>query len=297
MKFDPSGVDILYRPVGNEDDGDYPWLCTFTADPGLLSEPVDMDDALASKPHAFRSLRVMQGVSFSKLDDEETQALLDVLARRNKSTNFIGVAEPATHEYIRTNTAGRSEYDLDSKAVVDAVTNVDGSLRHEMALEVAVVERIAGARKDPCPTFGRWDFVTHQFTASPFKPVSYMDRIDVFGYRRGRYGAITDFLVIELKKDGAGADEVAQLMKYVDWTAREFAGGDYSAVHAFLVAFDFDESLNASLQQIAERGYTVGSRPAVSRVWTQISLIRYHYDHTDQRLHFAIHPALPPVDG
>jgi len=285
---------VLCKPiVAGEESGDYPWLCTFVMDPGLLTEPVDMDDALASKPHAFRSLRVMEKVSFTKLDDEETRALLDVLARRNKSTGYTTIEEPSIHQYIDRTTDGRDDYNLNAKLVVDAAANPDGSLRHEMALEVAVVEHIASTNEATSPIFGNWSFVTHQFSASPFKPVIYMDRIDVFGYARGQYQSITDFLVIEIKKGEAGDSEVAQLMKYVDWTAREFAGGDYSAIHAFLVAFDFDESLNGSLRRIAERGYTVGSRPAVSRVWTQTSLVRYHYDHADRQVKFSQHPISP----
>jgi hypothetical protein len=284
-------ASVLYTPsVADEESGDYPWLCTFKMDPGLLAEPVDMDDALASKPHAFRSLRVMEKVSFTKLDDEETRALLDVLARRNKSTGCTAIEEPAIHKYIHETTDDRDDYNLNSKPIVEAAANPDGSLKHEMALEVAVVEHIASTNETTCPIFGNWDFVTHQFSASPFKPVIYMDRIDVFGYARGQYDSITDFLIIEIKKGEAGDSQVAQLMKYVDWTAREFAGGDYSAIHAFLVAFDFDESLNGSLQRIAERGYTVGSRPAVSRVWTQMSLVRYHYDHAGRQVKFSQHP-------
>ena len=48
-------------------------------------------------------------------------------------------------------------------------------LRHEMALEAAVVYDLAN---DCCPLLGSWDYVSHQVIASPFKPIDYMDKID-----------------------------------------------------------------------------------------------------------------------
>ena len=268
---------VLYSP-GNPPDGtDFPWLCVFEGSPGLLPVPVDMDDALASRPYAFKSLRVMEGVSFTKLDDEEAQALREIISRRNKGKEPIRqVHAPNFHADI-TGRIG-PDYALTAQPIVDAVVNDDGSLKHEMALEVALVEHLSRNGNEACPIFGAWNYVTHQYPASPFKPVQWMDRIDVFGYRREvHFGAITDYLVVELKRALAGRNEVAQLMKYVDWTARELAGGDYSAVHGFLVAYDFDELSGERMKPVIERGYTVGSNPVNSFTWSQLTLVRYRY--------------------
>ena len=48
-----------------------------------------------------------------------------------------------------------------------------------MALEATLCDVLT--RHDDT-VFGHWDYISRQVVASPFKPVDYMDRIDIFGY-------------------------------------------------------------------------------------------------------------------
>jgi hypothetical protein len=67
-------------------------------------------------------------------------------------------------------------------------------------------------------------------------------------------------------------------MRYVDWIRDEYAGGDYSMIEAFLVAFEFSEEALSNLESKKNRNYTVGTNPAISKVWTNLQLVQYKYD-------------------
>lgn len=70
-----------------------------------------------------------------------------------------------------------------------------------MALEAAVVYDLCHER---IVDLGRWDYVSHQVIASPFKPIDYMDKIDVLAARYLTDTKITcKYLTVELKKDEA----------------------------------------------------------------------------------------------
>lgn len=125
----------------------------------------------------------------------------------------------------------------------------DDSLKSEMALEVGILSGLNHRDAAVCNALGEWDYVSHQVAASPFKPVDYMDRIDIFGYRwvKGYKGErISKYLVVELKsgpaklKDSATNKDYNQLMKYVDWICNKHAHGNYSMIEAVLVAHSFD---------------------------------------------------------
>src|SRR4051812_44960519 len=95
----------------------------------------------------------------------------------------------------------------------------DISLRHEKAGETGLIYQLTSLEPETVDLFGKWDYLSHQVAASPFKPVDYMDKMDVFGYRNipGHAPTVAQYLVIELKKGIIGRDDLLQLMKYVDW--------------------------------------------------------------------------------
>lgn len=87
----------------------------------------------------------------------------------------------------------------------------------------------------------KYDYVTHQVIASPFKPLAYIDKMDIFAYRYlenfpDAEKPIEKYMVIELKKGKATKDFPLQLMRYVDWISREYAAGDYSLIKAVGIA-------------------------------------------------------------
>lgn len=285
----PDPSHVLLHADDLDEAVQYRWLCTFEGHPGLLSQSVDMDDALAAHPHAFRSLRIIEKRTFIKMDEEEANALLNVLSRRNGPVSTSPRMRPRRSTALRRIAkVAATAHSLTARDVLTAAAADDGSLRHEMAVEAGLVEALSIGTKDATSAFGSWTFVTHQVAASPFKPIIYMDRIDVFGHREFEpFGTIGAYLVVEIKAKTAGGSDVDQLMKYVDWTASQYCGGDYSMIRAFLVAFDFEDDAADTIESHAQRGFTVGARPVVSRSWKDVGLVKYRFDNVARRLRFS----------
>lgn len=134
-------------------------------------------------------------------------------------------------------------------------------------------------KEDNGTPFGTWDYVSHQVAASPFKPIDYMDKMDVFGYRYIKgFKTISKYLVIEIKKDAANDDVIDQIMKYVDWINQEYAHGDYSMIEAYVVAADFPDSVVNKKNEQCIRNFTKGYRPTQACTWNKCDLIKYVYD-------------------
>lgn len=160
-----------------------------------------------------------------------------------------------------------------------------GSLKHEMALEAGILDYISIKNGD---IFGTWDYLSRQVVASPFKPVDYMDRMDIFGYRYiPNFRTISKYLVIEIKKDAAKMDDLIQVMKYVDWVNQEYSYGDYNMIDAYLVAYDFDEEVINAKEKIAIRNFTKGTRPVLSLEWKNLELIKYQFNSDNNKLEFT----------
>lgn len=261
------------------------WVCFFRPSPHFFKDGVDMDDVLSSNPSAFRMLRAMWKVSFIKFDDEENQAFRDAVLKANQSA----LADPQVgvkvfsdhHEETHRDadvTLRRGGHHLHAGPIVDACAE-DGRLRHEMAIEAAVLDQVQSGEVSAAVAFGTWDYLSHQVIASPFKPIDYMDKIDLFGYRYipGYRPTISAYLVGEIKAVAAAREDIDQLLKYVDWVKDEYAHGDYSLVHAYLIASDFSESVIFHLAEHAQRMYTYQRRPARTETWRALVPVKYRY--------------------
>lgn len=266
------------------------WVIAFEGDPAFLPEGVDMDDLLSSNPRAFRNLRVMWKRSFIKIDDEENLAFKAALLRQNRE--HLATCEKAEQSDSQLKAAAVSkqrDVALDVPGLLlEKRTDAKG-LSSEMLLETGLLFQLANHDPETEEVFGSWDYLSHQVPASPMKPVDYMDRLDVFGYRwiEGHAPIIGDYLIAELKKDSSGPSDIMQVMKYVDWVRNEYASGDYSLIRAFLVAKDFDvEGLKASLED-TERKYVAGSRPARSETWSDLSFVTYEVE-DDGHIQFSL---------
>lgn len=261
-------------------------LCTFKASPLFFKDGVDMDEVLSSNPENFKMLRAFWKLSFIKLDDIETKSLFDIVLKNNESNlkqqNNLFKNKSYLHERVQKIVDSR--YQVSSSNILSEYANKDGSIRHEMAIELGTLEYISNQKTN---IFGTWDYLSHQVIASPFKPIDYMDKMDIFGYRYiENYTTISKFLVVEIKKDFAGEDELNQLMKYVDWINQEYSFGDYNMIEAFLIANSFPKDIEEIKKQIAIRNYTKSRRPPISSEWANLRLIKYNFNSLTNTLEF-----------
>ncbi|MCR5213388.1 MAG: hypothetical protein K6E10_03160 [Eubacterium sp.] len=255
-------------------------FCTFKPSPYFFMSGTDMDDVLSSNPDKFRILRTMWKVSFIKIDEEEDKALRDIILKRNEE--FIKTRDnvfPYKDKYIKEiATKLDASYRLNSYRIL-LESQKGKKIKHEMAIEAALCDILG---KDNDTLFGKWDYISHQVPASPFKPIDYMDKMDIFGYKYiDGYDTISKYLVIEIKKDAAKADAVEQIMKYVDWINQEYSHGDYSMIEAYIIAADFSETIIEKRNNECIRNFTKGYRPTTACTWSDCKLVKYEYDNEE----------------
>ena len=235
-------------------------------------------------------------VSFIKFDDRENLAFRDIILKRNQSTLSTpegnnGIFEfRANHEQISNKlSSGGYEIKLGMPFAISSCAEGD-YLKHEMAIEFGVLHQLSEKHAETCKVFGEWDYLSHQIVASPFKPIDYMDKMDLFGYSYipNFKPTIARYLVGEIKKDIAKFDDVDQLLKYVDWVKGEYCFGDYSMIHAFLIAYDFDQDVIQHKQSVGLRKYTIGVKPAKSLEWKNIKLVKYSFNSASGQIGFAL---------
>jgi hypothetical protein len=281
------------------DEGDFSikqrWLCVFKPSPYFFINGVDMDDILGSNPSAFRMLRAFWKVSFLKFDDQENQAFKDVIFKFNQDvlnnpqpdSNIFQSNYMATHARLATRI--NQPYKLDIIPILENCASSD-QMGHEMALEAGILYQMSYQDPDIINVFGKWEYLSHQVIASPFKPIDYMDKMDIFGYSfiQGFNPTKSKYLVVELKKDDALKEDIDQLLKYVDWVKDEYCFGDYSMIDAFLVAYSFPPDVLQYKNETAERNYTIGRRPARSLKWANLKTIKYTYDQSLRKLEFSV---------
>ena len=267
----------------NEDNLNNRIICTFEPYPNFFEEGIDMDEVLASNPLAFKMLRAMWKVSFIKIDDTENKAMLDIFLKKNE--HLIDFSKEAIKYPLHNLIAGLDieKYKFTSKNFLKATVE-NGKIKHEMAIEAAIIDYIS--RNTSNNIFGKWDYLSHQVIASPFKPIDYMDKMDIFGYKYiEKFNTISKYLMIEIKKEAATFEAVDQAMKYIDWIEQEYSR-DYGMIEAYLVAKDFSNEVIEYKNEIAKRIYTIGSRPAKTKTWVNLRLIAYSYDASSDEIKF-----------
>lgn len=274
------------------------WGCAFKPAPYFFQNGVDMDDTLQSAPNAFKTLRAFERVSFIKIDDFENQALKDYILYYNREV--LGKT-PSNKEIYKCDSAKlakcaedlkRKNGSLNPSPFFDWAQNKNKTkYRRESALECNLMWDFASRACDSAKIFGDWDFVSHQVVASPFKPIFYMDRMDIFGYEYipNHSPTILKYKVCELKKDEAGEKEINQCMKYVDWIRDTYANGDYSKIKAYLVASSFN--LCEGWRDCIQRNYVSGSHDLIALCWNDLTLVQYRYDSTQKRAIYEIYNA------
>jgi hypothetical protein len=273
------------------------FICTFIPYPVFFRNGIDMDEILSSSPNSFKILRAFWKLSFIKFSDEENQAFKNILLRRNidaidnpNNGNTFDTNFQAFHNLINERTANNNLYKLSIAPFLNTIVNENGSLRHEMAVEAAIIFQLTIKHPQTTNIFGHWDYLTHQVIASPFKPIDYIDKMDIFGYRyiENQKPTLSNYLVIEIKRNAVNAQDVLQLMKYVDWVKNEYAFGDYGMIKAFIVGNEFTDDALAEFENIVERKFIYGVRPSVSATWNDVKLISYSFNEQTNLLDFQI---------
>ena len=272
------------------------FICTFEPFPFFFQNGIDMDETLSSAPEKFIILRAFWKLSFIKFSDIENQAFKDIILRRNinaincpDNDNTFESNYQVNHDIIREKTNNNANYQLNIAPFLNSINNEKGSLRHEMAIEASLIYQITNNLENALNIFGSWNYITHQVIASPFKPVDYMDKMDVFGYKyiQDQKPTISDYLVVEIKKDEINSQDILQLMKYVDWVKNEYAYGDYSMIKAFMLGFSYTQDALDTFLENVERKFIKGVRPSVSTEWKNVKLIQYRFNQENNLLDFT----------
>ena len=270
------------------------WICTFKPSPYIFINGVDMDDALESNPNKFKMLRAFWKLSFIRFDDDENQAFKDILLKKN----YLALEDPQhginiyedRHEQVHAsinNKIQNGNYLLDIDPILTSCSN-GNILQHEMAIEAGILYQLAHNDDETKNVLGAWDYISHQVIASPFKPIDYMDKMDLFGYSYIKNYAPTkyNFLVGEIKKDGAITQDIEQILKYVDWVTNEYCYGDYGMINAILIAYTFNDDVLNYAKEVGNRMYTIGHRPAKSMKWNDLKLIKYKFNIDNHKITF-----------
>ena len=277
-------IEVDHADIANEllvdlgpESVHYRWLCTFKGSPFFFEDGIDTDEILSYKPSTFKMLRAFWKVSFIKLSDEENESLKEIFLLRRQKETITRTGVFAGQCYLHNSLL---KHDLERYLITPSdmlKTCTSGNrVKHEMALEAAVVYDLCNSR---IPELGNWDYVSHQVIASPFKPIDYMDKIDVFAMRYLSGTKIPcKFLVAELKKDSAYQDTIDQVLKYVDWVCTDYAYGDYEAIEACIIAAEYPSDIDVYYRDVVQRYYTLGSHPVRNKHWSCLKLLRYSYN-------------------
>ena len=238
-----------------------------------------MDDVLRYRPRAFKVLRAFEGLSFIKIDDEENRALREFISLVNESS-YDNIDENVfpfnngTHSRLLAEDLTAFTMNINK-----ALSNAENReyVFSEMFIEGALLQ---GLSTGTTTAMGQWDYLTHQLIASPFKPLQYIDKIDIFGYRFSQHyqdepKLITKYLLVEMKKDTINRAALEQTMQYVDWVCKEYASGDYSKIEAFVVGDHAVHNIGNAIADICQRSYIVETHPAKPERWNNLKVVQY----------------------
>jgi len=278
---------LLYRQRREED---MRWVVFFRPDPVFFTHGLDMDEVLqGDMRNVVRGLRVFEKRSFIQVEDDEAQVMVDLLLRRNADAvadlqhakaHVFPDQSAFYHAQVSARNAELGAYRIDIDTLLAHYVR-DGSVAHEALLQAWLAHALTVQAPGVTAIFGTWDYVANQVSASPQKPVMYMDRIDLFGYTTRRLSAsfpptIMRYKAIELKKDLiSDVNVINQMLKYVDWLAHTRAGGDYSMVDAYLVASGYTPEVVDYACSVGMRDYITPYRPYQKQQWSQLTLVRY----------------------
>ncbi|NBX02895.1 MAG: hypothetical protein EBR02_02275 [Alphaproteobacteria bacterium] len=217
------------------------WGCCFKPTPHFY-EGIDTDDMLKSDRtfRGLRSLRTFEGLTFIKLPPDENAAFLDYIKTHEtprlpdaSETSYVAAHKKLSEKYKAHNQLGLGNLLTHHQA------SKKKKIQSEMLLEAYMLFHLIRRNQKLEKIFGKWDYLSHQVTASPFKPIQYMTKIDICGYTGGTgFGDAKKYVIMELKKDIATQDDFKQVQKYIEWFKWEY-GASEDRIESFLVAHKF----------------------------------------------------------
>lgn len=280
-RFRISPIDLEKNPLIEERNPDiHKFTCTFEPAPHFFKVGVDMDEVLTFSPEKIKSLRFFSNMTFIKLDDIESEAIKNVIARKNEK--YLDESARDKHfefsDVMHIEMAKKIKDDSESYmlSVFDYLQyKNNGNVSSEYYIEGAIMDLLRDEKGSE--TLGKWDFIGRQYPASPPKPSEYEETMDLFGYRYvpGFPNAISKYLVIELKVGTINEEHVQQTMKYVDWISREYAKGDYSMIEAYTIGYDKEDGIEEVIADITERNYIIDGHPVENRQWQELRILSY----------------------
>ena len=280
-RFRISPIDLEKKPLTEERNPDiHKFTCTFEPAPYFFKKGVDMDEVLTFSPEKIKSLRFFSNMTFIKLDDIESEAIKNVIVRKNEK--YLDESAQDEHfkfskdMHIEMANKIRKDPEAYKLSVFDYLRIKNNkNVSSEYYIEGAIMDLIRDERGSK--TLGKWDFIGRQYPASPPKPSEYEETMDLFGYRYvpGFPNAISKYLVIELKSGIISKEHVQQTMKYVDWVSREYAKGDYSMIEAYTIGYDKEDGIEEAITDITERNYIIEGHPVENRKWQGQRIISY----------------------
>lgn len=287
----PEQFDNNYWSSEDRAGSDIRFVIFFKPCPTFFKSGLDMDFVLQSDSKGvINQLRAFERRSFIKMDDEETGLLVELFTRVSNTTPEIYGYSEATSETVSTRVEDSDIFDFDPRKLIMRSVTHKGFAR-EAIMQIAFAYGLRYRNTDITNAFGTWDYICNQVSASPFKPISAMEFIDIFGYSYKSLNsnlprAIKKFFIIELKRGNLtegrslarfekDSGYVAQALKYVDWVANYRAGGDYNLIKAFLVASGFSRRIIDFAREARTRNYVLPRRPFKSDRWDGLSLVEY----------------------
>ena len=267
-----------------------------------------MDELLASPgAESAWGLRFWSGPSFQQLGVSETRMLLEVFHRRFYGTpNRYMVGQEAQQLSGFLNGKGALPASLINqvKDTPGDFVRDNGQVKREAGLHSLLIEHIRTLGPNWSNIASPPDFVDifHELAASPPKPPQYADRIDLFSTRETPMapGLPVHFDIIEAKRDpilpkrgrtgeDVIQDSLPQIMRYVDFVAANYAGGNYAAVSASYVANSFSDDIKDAFRQAKSgqshlastinRSYVLSPRDTnPTNVWNDLNLLEYEWD-------------------
>jgi hypothetical protein len=290
----PEQFDSGYWSSEDRARSDIRFVIFFKPCPSFFKSGLDMDFVLQSDSKGvINQIRAFERRSFIKMDDEETGLLVELFTRVSNTPPEIYSYSEDTFESVSMRLKDSRVFDFDPrKLIMRSIT--DNGFAREAIMQIAFAYGLRYRDRDITNAFGTWDYICNQVSASPFKPISAMEFIDIFGYSYKTLNsnlprAIKKFFIIELKRGNLtegrslgrfekDSGYVAQALKYVDWVANYRAGGDYNLIKAFLVARGFSRRIIDFAREARTRNYVLPRRPFRSDRWDGLSLVEYTVD-------------------